>query len=295
MPCAASVLKRLAVPAASQANTRASVRPGPSPRAGRARPPALRGGGLHPARRFARAARGPRVTRFMPSLFGLPRRARWQPARRRGTSPRPGWPAVPRALPRSSIERAIGLRCGEDADRREVVEVGKPRGRRRGSARRLIVSLAEKLSGQACAGSPSRDARAAQTASGVSGSRSSGWARGSGARGPGAFRVGRYYDCGPQVMVAGFSEDTPSWCSTGTCLRCRPARYVHARGPLHVACLDELLTCLRTYANPPRVARRRPPPDLRGLEGAIVSCVATLGGSSAHPGSRWRWTTASIG
>ena len=156
-------------------------------------------------RRFAEQ-HAARVTRFMPCLLGL----HASDGSLHGAVGLRHAQEGPLFLERyldHPIEEAIGLRCDGAADRSEIVEVGNLAADGRGSARRLIVSLAERLSGRglrwvAFTGTPallnsfrrlglSLHRLGAADPARV-GAEISDW--------------GRYYDCRPQVMVGRIPE-----------------------------------------------------------------------------------------
>lgn len=156
-------------------------------------------------RRFAET-HAARITRFMPCLFGL----HAADGSLHGAVGLRLATAEPLFLERyldQPIEQAIGQRCGRAADRREIVEVGNLAADGHGTSRRLIVSLAEKLSGQglrwvAFTGTPAllnsfrrlglSPQRLGPADPSRVGAELSDW--------------GRYYDCRPQVMVGRIPE-----------------------------------------------------------------------------------------
>jgi hypothetical protein len=156
-------------------------------------------------RRFAEQ-HDARVTRFMPCLLGLhaPDGSLHGAVGLRHAQEGPLF--LERYLDHP-IEEAIGLRCDGAADRSEIVEVGNLAADGQGSARRLIVSLAERLSGRglrwvAFTGTPAllnsfrRLGLSLQRLGPADPARV----------GPEISDWGRYYDCRPQVMVGRIPE-----------------------------------------------------------------------------------------
>ena len=186
-------------------------------------------------RRFAEQ-HAARVSRFMPCLFGL-HAADGSLHGAVGLRLALAGPLFLERYLDLPLERAIGLRCGEDAERGEVVEVGNLAADGRGTARRLIVSLAEKLSGQglrwvAFTGTPAllnsfrRLGLSLQRLGPADPARV----------GPELSDWGRYYDCGPQVMVGRIPEGYRQLVQHGACRDVGEPGMFTPRGPVHVAC-----------------------------------------------------------
>lgn len=134
------------------------------------------------------------------------------------------------------VEEAIGLRGDGPADRGEIVEVGNLAADGRGTARRLIVSLAEQLSGEglrwvAFTGTPAlinSFRRLGLTLHRMGpadparvGAEIADW--------------GRYYDCRPQVMVGRIPEGYRQLVRQGVYCALGTAEPAARREPLHVA------------------------------------------------------------
>lgn len=135
------------------------------------------------------------------------------------------------------IEEAIGLRSGEVVDRGEVVEVGNLAADGQGTARRLIVSLADRLAGEglrwvAFTGTPAlinsfrrlglRPQRLGPADPARVGAELSDW--------------GRYYDCRPQVMVGRIPEGYRALAQQGAYRDAGTSATNTQRVPVHAAC-----------------------------------------------------------
>lgn len=157
-------------------------------------------------RRFAEE-HAARITRFMPSLFGLHASDGSLHGavglRRAATGPL----FLERYLD-LPIEQAIEARCGEAVARGEIAEVGNLAADGRGTARRLIVSLAGQLGGQGV-----RWVAFTATPALLNSFRRLGLALhrlgpADPARiGPERADWGRYYDCRPQVVAGRLCDD----------------------------------------------------------------------------------------
>ena len=200
----ASVLKRLAVPRQAQATLER---------------PSGQGLRLVPAapghqrfaveafirRRFAEQ-HAARVSRFMPCLFGL-HAADGSLHGAVGLRLAQAGPLFLERYLDLAIEQAIGLRCGVAAERSEIVEVGNLAADGQGTARRLIVSLAGRLSGEglrwvAFTGTPALLNSFRRLGLSLHRLGPADPAR----VGPELSDWGRYYDCRPQVMVGRIPE-----------------------------------------------------------------------------------------
>ena len=156
-------------------------------------------------RRFAEQ-HDARVTRFMPCLLGL----HASDGSLHGAVGLRHAQEGPLFLERyldPPIEEAIGLRFDGAADRSEIVEVGNLAADGQGSARRLIVSLAERLSGRglrwvAFTGTPALLNSFRRLGLSLHRLGAADPAR----VGPEIADWGRYYDCRPQVMVGRIPE-----------------------------------------------------------------------------------------
>jgi len=156
-------------------------------------------------RRFAEQ-HAARVTRFMPCLLGL-HAADGSLHGAVGLRLAHAGPLFLERYLDHPIEEAIGLRCDGAADRGEIVEVGNLAADGQGSARRLIVSVAERLSGRglrwvAFTGTPALLNSFRRLGFSLHRVGPADPAR----LGPEHSDWGRYYDCRPQVMFGRIPE-----------------------------------------------------------------------------------------
>jgi hypothetical protein len=185
-------------------------------------------------RRFAEQ-HAARVTRFMPCLLGL----HAADGSLHGAVGLRRAQAGPLFLERYldlPIEEAIGLRAGEAVGRSEIVEVGNLAADGQGTARRLIVSLADRLAGEglrwvAFTGTPALinsfrrlglcPQRLGPADPARLGAELSDW--------------GRYYDCRPQVMVGRIPEGYRQLARQGAYRDAGQPATITQRGPVHAA------------------------------------------------------------
>jgi len=186
-------------------------------------------------RRFAEQ-HAARVTRFMPCLLGL-HAADGSLHGAVGLRLAQSGPLFLERYLDLPIEEAIGLRAGEVVGRSEIVEVGNLAADGQGTARRLIVSLADQLAGEglrwvAFTGTPAlinsfrrlglRPQRLGLADPARVGAELSDW--------------GRYYDCRPQVMVGRIPEGYRQLVRQGAYRDAGEPGTIAQREPVHAAC-----------------------------------------------------------
>ena len=186
-------------------------------------------------RRFAEQ-HAARVTRFMPCLLGL-HAADGSLHGAVGLRLAQSCPLFLERYLDLPIEEAIGLHAGEAVDRAGIVEVGNLAADGQGTARRLIVSLADRLAGEglrwvAFTGTPALinsfrrlglgPRRLGPADPARVGAELSDW--------------GRYYDCRPQVMVGRIPEGYRQLVRQGAYRDAGEPGMITQREPVHAAC-----------------------------------------------------------
>lgn len=186
-------------------------------------------------RRFAEQ-HAARVTRFMPCLLGLHAADGSLHGAVGLRLAREGPLFLERYLDHP-IEEAIGLRCDGAAARSEIVEVGNLAAEGQGTARRLIVSLAERLSGRglrwvAFTGTPTLLNSFRRLGLSLHRLGPADPAR----VGPEISDWGRYYDCRPQVMVGRIPEGYRQLARQGVLRGASDSGTFPQWGPPYAAC-----------------------------------------------------------